>query len=297
MAPKQQTVTQSMDYLSKAGRLGRDDMRERAPELAPLSTKGVALFGLGCVGAPSALELARAGVRELRILDHDIVDPATTMRWPFGLSAAGRKKVDVISEFLKRDYPYTEVSKFDRKLGAARAIAMPDGSDYDVLKRVVRGTALVYDATAEMGVQYLLSDYARDAGLPYIAIDGTFGGWGGRVCRIDPKRTDGCWLCYQAALTDEVIESPPAKPAGEVQPVGCGDPTFTGAGFDLAQVALTGVRMAVSTLCEDQEAGYPPADWDVLIISFRDQQGKLIAPIMKQHKLVKHPNCPRCGAS
>ena len=45
------------------------------------------------------------GRRKHMDFDIDTVDPGTTCRWPVGLSAAGRKKVDVIRETLARDYP------------------------------------------------------------------------------------------------------------------------------------------------------------------------------------------------
>jgi hypothetical protein len=231
----------------------------------------------------------------MRILDHDIVDPGTGVRWPFGLSVAGARKVDVIRDFIARDYPCTNVTAIDRRLGGTRAGPDPNGSDCDVIEKATRDASLIYDATAEMGVQHLLSDRARELAIPYIAVDGTFGGWGGRICRVDPTRTDGCWLCFQAALKSGTITSPPAHPNGGVQPRGCGDPTFTGAGFDLAQVALSAVRIGVSALCEGSDGGYPSADWDVLILSFRDKDGMLVPPHYAAYRLSKHPDCPRCG--
>jgi molybdopterin/thiamine biosynthesis adenylyltransferase len=296
MAAELDQLVRSGDFFARAGRISAGGAAVRAPELAPLATKTVAQFGLGCVGAPSALEFARAGIGNLRILDHDIVDPGTEVRWPFGLSAAGRKKVDVIADFVAREYPHAKVVTLDRKLGGVRTILPPGGSELDVLDKAVSGASLIYDATAEIGVQHLLSDVARDARLPYVCVDGTFGGWGGRVCCIRPGRTAGCWLCYQAAITDGTIEAAPAKREDGIQPPGCGDPTFTGAGFDLSQVALAGVRVAVSTLCEGAAHGYPTAHWDVLIISFRDGDGRLIAPTSRAYTLQKHPKCPRCGA-
>lgn len=293
---RNQTQIKTINYFARAGRTNREDMRLRAPELAPLGTRTVACFGLGCIGAPSVLELARAGIGTLRILDHDVVDPGTTLRWPFGFGAAGRKKVEVIRDFIQRDYPYTQVVTSDRRIGGTRLIALPDGSDSELLQKMMGGVSLVYDATAEFGIQHLLSEWAAQATIPYLAVDATFGGWGGRVCRIAPGRTEGCWFCYQQALCDGSIPSPPAKANGTIQPPGCGEPTFTGTGFDLSDVALAGVRMAVSTLCANEPNAYPRADWDVLIISFRDISGNLIPPKFDAYKLSRQPNCPRCSA-
>jgi hypothetical protein len=53
----------------RTGRVGAADVRLRAPELNGLEARKVALFGLGCIGAPSALALARAGCGELVVID------------------------------------------------------------------------------------------------------------------------------------------------------------------------------------------------------------------------------------
>ena len=284
-------------YFARPGRAGRQDVLARIPELEPLGQKAVAVFGLGCLGAPSALEFARAGVRGLSLVDHDVVDPATMGRWPFGLTASGTPKAVVLQQFIESNYPATRVRSFVRRVGAVRTDpATP--SEVEALDEIVRGSSLVYDATAEWGVQSLLSDYARERGIAYVAVDATNGGWGGRICRIDPAVTRGCWSCLQMALPDGTIgPPPPGRPDDAfVQPPGCGDPTFTGAGFDMATVALGAVRIAVSTLCRGHGNGaYPATDRDVTIVALRDAQGRMIDPTFRSFPLERHPRCPRCG--
>lgn len=279
----------------RAARYGGDDVAERIPELFPLCEKKVAVFGLGCVGAPSAIELARAGVGHIAILDSDFVDPPTTTRWPLGISAAGLNKVDVISDFIRRNYPYTKVTQYLHRLGAARLGHPTDRSDHQVLREMLQTTDLIYDATAEFGVQHVLSEHAWQMKIPYVSVDATQGGWGGRVFRSKPNGVAGCWICFQKALTEGRIEPPPYNPAGSVQPQGCGDPTFTGAGFDLLQVALTGVRIAVSTLCDGVPDAYPAISWDAMVMGFRDKHGSLISPQFTTFVLPRDPVCPRCG--
>lgn len=282
-------------YFARTGRVGLPHLRLRAPELAPLSEHTVALFGLGCIGAPSALEFARSGVRELRILDGDIVDPGTLGRWPIGLTAAGVAKTTVIHAAIRANYPYTQVQAFTRTLGTVPFTNAPRMSDVEAIKRMTEGASLIYDATAEWGVQHFLSDFARRSGIPYIAVDGTYGGWGGKVFRYQSARNQGCWVCYKHACDRKLIIEPPSRDPEEIQPPGCGDPTFTGSGFDLAEVALNGVRIAVSTLCSGCESGYPAADWDVLTIAYRDQHGEHLVPKFETFAVPKL--CSRCMGS
>ena len=278
------------------------DLFARIPELKPLRKKTVAVFGLGCLGAPSVLEFARAGVRCIRLVDFDIVDPGTSVRWPFGFSVAGDQKVAVLQEFITKNHPYTKCAKsdvFDFKVGAMRGIDLTKSSPMaqETMEKIVADSDLIYDSTAEWGVQHFLTDYASRYQIPYIGLSGTPGAWGGRVVRIIPNRT-GCWSCYRLACNEDIIPEPPYAPdeegEGLVQPTGCADPTFTGAGFDMLQIALMGVRMAVSTMCEGVPGAYPSFDWDAIHITLRIEKGALIAPRFDTYRIDPNPKCPRC---
>lgn len=282
-------------YFSRAGRAGPDDIAQRMPELAPLRNATICVAGLGCLGAPSALEFARCGARELRVLDHDFVDPATICRWPVGIQASGLQKAEVLMRAISSDYPFTDTTGFNFFLGSIRDSEDSAPTAQSVMKQFTDGASLIYDATAESGIQHYLSDYAADAGIPYVGVDATAGGWGGRVVRIMPGVTDGCYFCYRSAQSEEKIPEPPMHPSGEVQPVGCADPTFTGASFDMVQVALMGVRVAVSTLCSAEPGGYPNVDWDVTIISLRSHSGEVILPKYEGFKLSRQTTCQRCN--
>ena len=280
----------------RTGHAGPADLLVRTPELRALRDKTVAVFGVGCLGAPCALELARAGVARLRLLDHDHVDPATAVRWPLGFAAAGLPKVFVLKEFIERNYPWTEVEPVPHRLGGVSFDAKPGGSsDWDVLTGMADRASLVLDATAEIGIQQFLSQYADERRIPYVGVSGANGGWGGKVFRFLPGVTAGCWVCYRYALADGTIPPPANRPDDFVQTQGCGDPTFTGANFDMTAVAMTAVRFAVSTLCAGVEGGYPRLPWDVMIVRLRDEEGRPVEPESRGYLLAKHPGCPLCS--
>ncbi len=273
--------------LVRAGRAGRADLAVRVPELSPVRNKAIALFGLGCVGAPSCLEFARAGVGTLRILDHDLVEPGITVRWPLGVRQAGLSKVEAMRRFIASEFPYTQIQSYGYRIGS-----VSDGpGDIEALKQMTEGCDLIYDATAELGLQHLLADLARSLGLPYIAVSTTAGAWGGRVLRIRPSNTGGCWSCLQHYMDDSTIPMPPASDTGWVEPEGCNSPTFTGTSFDIGNVSLMGVRLAVGTLCEGKNGGYPDFDWDVGVLSLRDVEGKPVPPSWVVFRLERHPSC------
>lgn len=270
-------------------RAGKVDARVRAPELQGLPMTRVAVVGVGAIGAPLVLELARAGVGELRILDHDLADPATAVRWPFGVESAGLQKVNVLQSFLGVNYPHTRVTPIAHRVGALD-VARNEAS---VIHDVLDGVDVLVDASAEFGVGYFLSEKARRMGIPYISVATTLGAWGGMIVRIRPGKTPGCWSCLKCHLKDETIAAAPFDPHGTIQPAACADPTFTGAGFDISLVAMAGVRAVVQTLTNEPGA-YPDEDWDVAVLSLRDEKGNPTTPVWMTHTLSQHPSCEVC---
>jgi hypothetical protein len=293
-ARKNQKKTWS--YFARADRAGRVDLASRIPELAPLSTKVIAVFGLGGIGAPSVMHFAQAMTGELRLVDHDRADPATAVRWPLGFPAAGWQKTDALLRHLRQHPPFTHVAVWPHRVGQVRVPEMPPSpSDSEVLGGILEGADLVFDATAEIGIHQILSEAAARRGIPFLYAHTTLGGWGGLVAAVRPGRTEGCWLCLQHALADGTLPLPASDPNGTIQPVGCADPTFTGSGFDVTTVALEAVRTASGIVCAGIQWGYPDADWDVAILSLRDDQGQRIPPCWRTFPLRRHPACPACS--
>jgi molybdopterin/thiamine biosynthesis adenylyltransferase len=278
-------------YFVRAGRSGRQDLTTRIPELLKLQDKTVTVIGAGCLGAPSILEFARNGVGKLRIIDFDVVEAGTIIRWPFGIHSVGNLKTKVLNEFIKNNYPFTKVEELTKRIGEVRE-SPSQISDLDILNQALNNTDLIYDASAEIGIQHLLSDLAKENNIPYLSISTTYGAWGGIILRIRPQKTEGCWNCYMNYLNDGHIPTPYSDPAGEVQPMGCASPTFTGSSFDSGMIALGGVRLAMSTLTENEEKGYPKFEWDAAIINMRDQNGNAITPSWQTFEIKKHPSCP-----
>ncbi len=270
----------------RTARAGRQDLAARMPAVAPLADKTVAIFGLGANGAPAAIELARAGVGKLILIDHDVVEPSTVRRWPVGWSAFGRLKVDVLKERIETDYPWTTVETESLKVGGVDA---PGGvRQGDRLAEILGKVDLVFDATAEMGVNHLLSALTQGR-LPYVLANGTPGAWGGMVARFLPGDA-ACWMCLRHALYGDrpTIDRPPADPAGETQPPGCAEPTFTGTAFDMQEIGLESVRVIAGVLAPGD---YPSAAGNISVVKLREG-GVRIAPVWSTVDLAVHADCP-----
>jgi molybdopterin/thiamine biosynthesis adenylyltransferase len=255
-----------------------------------METKTAALVGLGSLGAPLALELGRAQLAELRILDHDLVEAGTTVRWPVGLPAVGSSKTAVIQATITNHFPRMSCQTFQHRIGAASSEDNGAPNDFDLLDRLVDAADLVIDATAEIGVQHLLADLARERSLPQVYVWGTEGAYGGAVVRCLPGET-GCWLCLQLAIEDDSIPAPPFEPGGTTQPRGCGTRTFTGESFNLLPLVAQAARVATGTLLE----ALPPGE-DAFVMSLRNGDRPAAAPRWSTYALTKHPRCPFCAA-
>ena len=282
-------------HYAKALRANRSAYSERVPKLKTLADKKIALIGLGALGAPAAIEFARNGIKEIKIIDYDYVDPPTSIRWPLGMASAGLQKTASIKKFIEENYPYSTVVSVELKIGQTNLQKDNSQSSSQILDEVFSDVSLIFDASAEIGVMNYLSLQAKERGIPYISIEATEGVLGGQIMRVNPKNTKGCWMCLQYAQFNGLIPVPPKDNSGKLQAIGCGDLSFTGTSFDLQNISTAGVRLAVSTLCEGAAEGYPSLDLDVSILSLVDDTGKAISPQWKDYKLDIHPQCPYCA--
>jgi hypothetical protein len=277
----------------RALRAGRGDLSNRIPELKPIQSKRVAVIGTGCLGAPSALEFARAGVSALKLADRDLVETGTTVRWPLGLQAAGQEKVSALRVFIENNYPYTAVEIFPGMIGSA--FRTPQYSDAEHLDRLL-DVDLIFDATAEAGIQHVLSDLAAEHRIPYVCVSTTPGGWGGFVYRQRADARLGCWSCLRRFMHDGHIPIPIDKPDDMLQPAGCATATFTGTSFDAGFISLMAVRIAVSTLCAGYVGGYPDVNWDCAVVNLRSPEGDVLAPCWQTFSVPPHQHCGNVSA-
>ena len=268
---------------------------QRAPALQSLRTKSALVVGLGSLGSPLVLHLARAGIEHLYLVDHDHLQVGNSIRWALGWQYAGLHKVTALATHLSNEYPYTNVEIWPLRLGAPTEPNDTFFSDYDLIRTLSDRSDLIIDASASHLVSHFVADLARELSKPYLWLTTTHGAAGGVVGRIIPGRTLGCWHCFQRSLADRSIRLPADVGSGEIQPGGCSQPTFIGAGIDSDEVALLASRLAVATLSRGEPAGYPDFGWDVAVGDF-SRNGLSIVPEWTTYDLSAHVECPACNA-
>ncbi len=273
-------------YVMRGERFTVEDLGARIPKLSPLRDATVAQVGIGALGAPLAIELARNQVGTLRLLEADIVEAAQIVRYPLGVPVIGRYKLNVIANFIEYHYPHTRIDRFLHKLGQTALDRHARGeNELDVVERLLSGASLVIDASAEIRVQQLLSDFSRERTLTQLYLSATEGARGGQVVLIVPG-AGGCWHCFKAHTFDGTIPLPPSEPGGTVQPRGCGSPTFTGASFDLLPIVAQAGRAAAAAVRPEELRS---TAWICALPA--DGIG---SPIWTTHLIPTHPECPYC---
>jgi adenylyltransferase/sulfurtransferase len=161
----------------------------------------VLVVGVGGLGCPASLALARAGVRRLVLMDGDVVDTTNLHRQPWHrLADVGRLKVDSAAEKLRAAFPGLEVEALPRRLTAADAEAR--FADVD----------LVIDGTDGVETKFLLSDAAVLTGTSLV-----YGGvlrFEGLAMRVD--RGGPCLRCLFETPPEDV---PTCAQAGVLGPM------------------------------------------------------------------------------
>ena len=81
-----------------------------------LAQATVAICGLGGLGSNVAINLARAGIKKLILVDFDYVDVTNLQRQQYKASQVGTPKVLALVENLKEIAPYVELEAYNEKI-------------------------------------------------------------------------------------------------------------------------------------------------------------------------------------
>ena len=144
-------------------RFEREAMLLGEDAVARLSRCRVALFGVGGVGSYAAEALARSGVGEIELIDHDTVSVSNINRQLIALeSTVGRPKVQVAAERMRDINPHIRVVERQEFFLPENAHTF-DFSSYDY----------VIDAIDTVSGKIAIAEAATRAGVPMISCMGT----------------------------------------------------------------------------------------------------------------------------
>ena len=112
-----------------------------------LQNASVLVVGCGGLGSPIAVYLASSGLGKIHLVDFDTIDETNLHRQVFyALDDVGKPKAEVLSNFIKKRAPFTEVSFTNKPITK------------DNVFEIINGVDIVVDGTDSLPTKYLLND-------------------------------------------------------------------------------------------------------------------------------------------
>jgi molybdopterin/thiamine biosynthesis adenylyltransferase len=268
--------TREVRSASRVMAITKEERDRRIPELIGLASARVLVVGTGSVGAPLALELVKAGVGTIDLIDRDIYDPNNAVRHVLEVTWAGRYKAMALALEARYLNPFITVSDHQVHVGET-------SGDSEQLDDLIATADVVVDASGSQLVARILSRRCKGAHTPMVIASLTAGSYGAEVATFNPQ--GACYWCLVLGQDDGTIPKPNEGPRSNTTPIGCSTPAFSGAGFDATALAATAARAVVQATGRSQ---YPPAEFDYAIINFRGSEP------WRQGRLQQHASCPLC---
>jgi molybdopterin/thiamine biosynthesis adenylyltransferase len=279
------------EALVSAQRLSAGEHARRAPELSGLEDRQVLVVGLGTLGGDIAVELAKAGVGTLDLVDFDSLEFGNLLRHRLSLEYLGLPKVQGVATAARRANPFCAVTARHLQLGSVK---WEDESPLSQLAEAVEEADIIVEASGSHQIAQVIGRLCAQSDTPMVSTWLTEGFFGGEVVRIHPGRTM-CWTCFATAQREGSLLSAQSGPPSQVAALGCSHPTTAGAGFDALEAAAVATRLTVQTLAPS--GGYPECDWDHAVLNFRGAPQDPKAPRFAVEVLAPQEDCEQCRAS
>lgn len=279
-----------MAHYIKAYRSGSTSIWTRMGPYGDIYKNKVLLVGFGSLGSAVATNLCKLGVREITIVDRDILEPGNTTRHYLGFRYFGMDKVAAAADALSAAYPYTTIKPLSYKLGDAGAMV---NSKTEEFLAELSNSDVIVDCSAERAVQHLLSDEAWQQNKRYFLVETYPGVLGGFIGLVEPGHGP-CYYCFLNGLATGAIAPPPVLSEGTVQPPGCGEPAFVGTPFDAETIADAAVRLIFGSLASG--AGrYPRPAGTFYRVALASEDTKLSRVSIESVDIPRRGDCAKCG--
>ncbi|MEA2369236.1 MAG: molybdopterin-synthase adenylyltransferase [Thermoleophilaceae bacterium] len=162
-----------------------------------LRGSSVIVVGAGALGSPVATYLAAAGVGQIGVVDHDVVELSNLHRQPLHFTPdLGLPKASNAVVKLSALNPEVQVDQYPVYLEHANAEA------------IVMGADLVVDCSDSFETRYVVNDACCAQGVALV--EAGVLGFGGLVMSIRPGES----ACYRCAFPTQPVDAPSCREAG-----------------------------------------------------------------------------------
>jgi molybdopterin/thiamine biosynthesis adenylyltransferase len=242
-------------------------------------------FGLGAIGSPLALALAREGVGDFMLCDPDTLRLGNIIRHALDLSSVGQYKAEAVESALARINPVVATDSETESLTNPDMIAAR-------LRNADLAVLAIGDDPLEEFIAEVLATSEHPA--PLVLVRTLHAGSAFRIALVRPG-LDACLRClvdYQTEQHPDWISVPRSELA-DVYDAGCAAPARPGAGLTGQQAASFAAARALEVL--EGRAG-ESNHWLWVERPIPDADARLQTP-MRLHQAQFKPRhgCPVCG--
>jgi molybdopterin/thiamine biosynthesis adenylyltransferase len=226
----------------------------RTPEAyQSLTAKSVGIIGVGSAGSKIASTLARMGMGEFFLVDHDIFFPENMERHVLDWSYVGDHKAEGVSDMLSRISSRITVDVSRVHLTGQESTATVSG----VLRKLSQCDLLI-DATANPRVFNLLSSVALASQKPLLWLEVYAGGMGGLIARSRPGRDPAPQV--MRGIYNQYCSEHPAPDLQLARDYAAQEPdgrVLVASDADVSIIAHHAARLAVDTALGCDPSAYP----------------------------------------
>lgn len=161
---------------------------EKLFDVGLLSNTKVLIAGCGSGGGNLALQLVMSGIRNLTLLDNDVLEPENVIRHVCDQRFIGKRKVDALEALLLDRNSSLNIRKFD-----------VDIMHFKDLESEIKNHSVVALATDNEPSRYLINEICVRNKTPFVVARVFTRGIGGEVFSYRPK-VGGCLACLEKVL-------------------------------------------------------------------------------------------------
>lgn len=284
-----------------------------------LNIKSVALIGCGSVGGYIAVELAKAGVQRITLIDQDYLMQENVYRHILGTDSLVNKNYKTSDKVVNKKLNpkiFGLKNEIEQKLPYANihvSIEFIDKIENIILNNTIdfKQFDLVIVAIGSPTIELYINDYFhRQKDMPQIIFTWVEAyGIGGHAILTNNNGKRGCLKCLYTDPFDEYTSlynraSFAAKGQNFTKRIsGCGSVYMPYGSLDAMQTAILATRLAIDTLT-GKEKDNPILSWKGNADVFKDEGFKLsahysipIEKLLETKYLYKNISCETCGHS
>ena len=155
-----------------------------------LSNISVLQIGLGGLGSPCSLYLTAAGIKELTIIDNDVLELSNLQRQIlYNETQTGRNKADLTKEVLSNLNSEVQIKTYK------------DHIDVDSIRKYLKGQDFIVDCSDNLPTKFLVNRVAVENNLKCVIAG--IKDFYGQIITINPKKS----ACYQCVFPDPEKDS------------------------------------------------------------------------------------------